>query len=247
MGRRTVLLISALLVAALGTALVFLYVRGADARAAEGQELVEVLFAKTQIPAGTTGDAAATNGALELRQVARNSVAAGALSDIAPVATKVALSPIFVGQQILLQQFGDPGAVTALPIPAGKMAVSVELSDPERVAGFVTSGSEVAVFLTIENRTANAATATLTQVLLPRATVIGVGSTSLVTTTTTNSDTGEQNAEEIPKTILTLAVDQAQAGRLIYGTENGTLYFGLLTDKSVVAPGGGVTGQNLFR
>jgi pilus assembly protein CpaB len=249
MGRRTVLLISALLVAALGTALVVLYVRGADERAAEGQELVEVLFAKADIPTGTTGQAAAESGALELREVARNSVAAGAISDITPVATQVALSPIFTGQQILTQQFGEPGQTTSLPIPEGKMAVSVQLGDPERVAGFVTSGSEVAVFLTIDNPTAgaNEATATLTQVLLPRVTVIGVGSTSLVTLTTTDTETGEQNAEEIPKAILTLAVDQAQAGKLIYGTQNGTLHFGLLTEDSVVAPGGGVTGQNLFR
>lgn len=247
MGRRTVLLISALLVAALGTALVFLYVRGADERAAEGQELVEVLFAKATIPAGTTGQAAAEAGAMELRQVARNSVATGAISDIAPVATQVALSPIYVGQQILTQQFGEPGEATALPIPDGKMAVSVQLGDPERVAGFVTSGSDVAVFLTIDNPAANATAPTVTQVLLPRVEVIGVGSTSLVTVATTNSDTGEQNSEEIPKAILTLAVDQAQAGKLIYGTQNGSLYFGLLTDKSVVTPGGGVTASNLFR
>lgn len=248
MGRRTVLLISALLVAALGTALVFLYVRGADQRAAEGQELVEVLFAKNQVNAGTTGSDAASAGSFELREVASNSVAAGALSDVTPISTEVALAPIFPGQQILQQQWGPPGSASALPIPDGKMAVSVQLDDPARVAGFVTNGSEVAVFLTIDNPNPaqREQTPTVTQVLLPRVEVIGTGSTTLVTLTTTDED-GQQNEEQIPKAILTLAVDQAQASKLIYGTQQGQLYLGLLTDASKVAPGGPVTSQNLFR
>lgn len=238
MGRRAILLFSALVVAALGTLLVFLYVRGADARAAEGQELVEVLFAKAQVAAGTTASAAAEAGAFELRQVASNSVAQGALSDVTPIANEVALSPLFPGQQVLAQQFGPPGSATALPIPDGKMAVSVQLTDPARVAGFVTNGSEVAVFLTIDE---------VTQVLLPRVQVIGVGNSTLVTQTSTDSTTGEQNNEQIPTAILTLAVDQTQAGKLIYGTQNGQLYFGLLTGTSKVTPGGPTTSQNLFR
>ena len=49
MGRRTVLLIVAALIAALGSAMVFLYVRGADDRATEAQAPVQVLKAVAQI------------------------------------------------------------------------------------------------------------------------------------------------------------------------------------------------------
>ena len=52
MGRRTVILIVALLIATVGAAMVFLYVRGADNRATEKQEPVEVLKAVAQIEPG---------------------------------------------------------------------------------------------------------------------------------------------------------------------------------------------------
>ena len=52
MARRSALLIAAVLIAALGTAMILLYVKGIDDRAAQGQELVEVLTATEAIEAG---------------------------------------------------------------------------------------------------------------------------------------------------------------------------------------------------
>ena len=54
MARRSMLLIVAVLIAALGTAMIVLYVRGIDDRATQGQELVEVLTATAMIEAGET-------------------------------------------------------------------------------------------------------------------------------------------------------------------------------------------------
>ena len=51
----------------------------------------------------------------------------------------------------------------------------------------------------------------------------------------------------MPKTLLTLAVDQDEAERLQYATTNGDLAFGLLNNDSQVAPSAGVTATNLFR
>ena len=52
MGRRTLLLIASILVAALGTALIWLYVQGADKRAAAGTAQVQVLVAANTVRAG---------------------------------------------------------------------------------------------------------------------------------------------------------------------------------------------------
>jgi pilus assembly protein CpaB len=52
MARRSILLFVALIIAALGTTMIVLYVQGIDARATEGQELVEVLTATEVINAG---------------------------------------------------------------------------------------------------------------------------------------------------------------------------------------------------
>ena len=54
-------------------------------------------------------------------------------------------------------------------------------------------------------------------------------------------------AEVLPKTLLTLAVSQREAERVMYATQNGTLALGLLDDESEVAPSQGVVLDNLFR
>ena len=56
MDRRRILLIIAAVVAALGTLLVFLYVRNADARAQESVDAVQVLTVSQAIAAGESYD-----------------------------------------------------------------------------------------------------------------------------------------------------------------------------------------------
>ena len=243
MGRRTVLLIAALVVAALGTVLIFVYVKNADDRAQADAAPVDVLVATQGVAAGTTAADASNAGAFEIQEVPTSAAAEGALTDISIISDQVALAPIFEGQQILAQMFGAPGSETGLNVPKDKLAISVQLGDPERVAGFVAPGSDVAIFATV------AATGTdgeATQVLLPKLEVIGVGATSLSTQTVT-TDTGEQTTEEIPRTILTLAVDQKEAQKVINAQSAGSLYFGLLGDDARVRTGSPTTSQNLFR
>lgn len=243
MGRRTFLLIAALAVAAVGTTMVFLYVNGVNDRALADQQPVQVLVATAPIAAGTTAADAQSAGALEKRAVSRASVAPGALSDITPIADKVALAPIFVGEQIIEGKFGQPSNTSNLPIPEGKLAVSVQLADPARVAGFVSPGSEVAIFLTIQS--GRGADNEVTRVLLPKVQVIATGASTVVSTTTTAS--GQTQTEELPKALLTLAVSQSEAQKVVYGSQHGQMYFGLLTrDSKVDRSDNGVTAENLF-
>ena len=84
-----------------------------------------------------------------------------------------------------------------------------------------------------------------TRMLLDRVTVIGVGSTTPVSTTTTD-ETGQQTTEELPRTLMTLAVDQKTAERVLFAAGNGELAFALLNEASTVAPAPGVTADSLF-
>jgi len=252
MGRRTVLLIVAVLIAALGTTLVFVYANNANDRALADQKPVKVLFAKSAIAPGVSASDASKAGAFELREIASKSVAPGALSDITPIADKVALAQIFPGEQIIAAKFGDRGAISSLPIPGDKVGISVQLGDPARVAGFVQPGSSVAVFVTMSGGQGGSTAANqqqaqnFTRVLLPKVEVIAVGPSTFTTTTSSNSTTGQTNTEQVPKAILTLALDQVDAQKLIYASQNGQLYFALLTADSKVAPGGPTTADNLF-
>ncbi len=76
--------------------------------------------------------------------------------------------------------------------------------------------------------------------------MIGAGTTT-VTTTTTTDPSGAQSTEQLPKTLLTLAVSQQDAEKVLLAQKLGELAFGLLNDDSVVAPSQGATDLNLFR
>jgi pilus assembly protein CpaB len=242
MGRRTVLLIVAALIAALGSAMVFLYVRGADDRATEAQAPVQVLKAVAQITPGETLDQAQAAGKLELGTVPRAQVLPGAVNSIEGIGSQVALSSVFPNEQIIAGKFGSQGDQELLTLPDGQIAISVTLSDTGRVAGFVVPGDDVAIFLNGEIGGGN----TGVRLLLPRVKVIAIGSTTVISTTTTNPG-GAQTTEQLPRTLFTLAVDQQDAEKIMLAATTGELSFGYLNDKSDVKPGPGTTTDTLFR
>jgi pilus assembly protein CpaB len=250
MARRSLLMVCAVLIAAVGTALIVLYVRGIDARAAEGQQLVRVLTATEVIDPGESVQHAQASGKLETREVSRTSAADGALSSAASIDDLVALGTIYPGEQIMAAKFGEPGAEETLTIPEDKLAISVELTDPARVAGFVSPGAHVAIFVSADPEVylPDGETRRLPQytgLLLPEVQVIGVGTTTVQTRTVTSGD-GQKTTEEIPRTILTVAVEQREAEKVIFASRNGELAFALLNEESQVTRGRGITAQDVM-
>ncbi len=241
MDRRKVLLLVAAVIAALGTLLVFLYVRGADSRADQRYSAVQVLKAVKQINPGETVEAAQAAGKIETASVSQKDLLSDALTNLDAVSGKVAVTSIFPGEQIVSSKFGATGASNGLTIPKGKLAISINLTDPARVAGFVNPGDHVAIFMTGSNGGGQ-----FTRLLLPDVEVIGAGTTTVVSTTTTDPS-GQQTTDQLPKTLLTLAVEQAQAERVLFASSNGDLAFGLLNNDSKVGKSSGVNQGNLFR
>lgn len=247
MGRRTLLLIAAVLVAALGSALIFFYVQGVDQRAKEALDPVDVLVAQGEIAVGTTGGEALSQGLLRTEALPKTAVAEGAIGNAAAIQDLRAVSRIFKGEQILAAKFGS-GATQSVPLAEGLIAVSVLLEDQARVASFVTPGVDVAVFATLENPAATepgspdpSKATNFTRLLLPRARVVAVGEQSLKPSTAEGQD-----GEAVSTQIVTLAVTQDEAERLIYAQSTGALYCALLTETSATASNPGATFGNLF-
>ena len=241
MGRRTVLLIAAIVVAALGAALVWMYANRADERAQADAAPVQVLVATVDIGAGTSGAAISEAASAELRTLPAASVPPGALSDLTPVTDLVTLGPVFAGQVLLQQVFGtQQQSGGGLTLPEGTLGVAIQLGDPQRVAGFVQPGSQVALFTTAEG--VGGVAEQQTTILLPKVLVAAVGPTVVA-----QPAEGSANTEAIPTAIMTLALTQEEAQKVILASQTTQLYMGLLDDKSKVDKNvPATTSQNLL-
>lgn len=237
MDRRKVLLTAAAAIAALGTLIVFLYVRGADDRAADQYNAVPVLKAVKVISAGESVAEAQAAGKIEESMVGEGDRLPGALVSLEAISTQIAQTTINPGEQIVGVKFADaPASTSTLTIPKRMIAISVNLTDTGRVAGFVNPGDKVVIF---------ASTAGVTKTLLTNVEVIAVGTTTVVATTTTDA-TGAQTTEQLPRTLFTLGLMQADAQRVIAAGTGSELSFGLTNKDSVVSKNVTVDANNIF-
>lgn len=242
MGRRSVLLVAALVVAALGTTMVFIYVSKVNDQAIAKQDPVRVLVAKKPIAPGTTYKDASDAASFEKKTVSRDALVEGALGSTAPLVGKVSTTAIYPGEQIIPQMFGAPGEVSSLSVPEDMLAMSVQLDDPAQVAGFVEAGTDVAIFLT--RPVAKGGGGDETRLLLPKVKVLAIGNQTAVPQDTTTSGT---EGASVPKTILTIAVSQQDYQRVLFGSTHGTLNLALLGKNAKAETSVGATNEsNLF-
>ncbi|WP_344773745.1 Flp pilus assembly protein CpaB [Nocardioides panacisoli] len=246
MNRRRLLLVVAAVIAALGVALVFVYAKGADDRAAKKYDSVEVLTVapgKTIQPGESIDDALAA-GKVVKSAVAKTQVLDGASQDSDPFQGEVALTTLYSGEQLIPAKFGavqDVEAAATLPIPNGKIAISILVNDDGRVGKFLSPGAQVAlIFTDLDEGNQPLSTHTL----LDRVTVLAAGTaTTLASDGTSESSSGSDG--EIQQ-LLTIAVTQREAEQVRYAEKDGELTAALLNDASKVKKDSGVTKDNLL-
>jgi pilus assembly protein CpaB len=243
----------AILLAVLGTAGVLAYVHKADSRALNGLRPVSVLVAQGQIPAGTSADSAQQQGLLRSEMLPASAVPLNAVRSITGGLGSLVMSALVPSGQLLLR----PMLVTAaqatggVALPAGMLAVSVNLCLPEAVAENIGPGSEVEVLDTVApGGNLTAAPNCLgphtqqdnghvhTVVLLPRVQVLSIGiaggASRAASATTTGvfsrnaTDPASSSSSQPGNVLVTLAVTQSAALRLVQITEAGLPYLALL-------------------
>jgi pilus assembly protein CpaB len=151
MDRRRILLVVAIIVAALGAGLVFIYAQDAEDRAAEQFTTQNVLVATQVISPGESAEDAAVAGKLLSKPVPTEQVVVGSTNEGTDFTDTVALTTIYPGEQLLTQKFGSIDQVTSetgLVVPEGLTATAITLDDTSRISGFTPAGTRVGVFLT---------------------------------------------------------------------------------------------------
>jgi len=245
MGRRKVLLVVAVVVAAMGAALVYVYASGAEDRAADKFATVDVLIVTTAIERGESVNSAYETGKIDTQRVPQAQVLTGATADGEMFTDQFALTTIYPGEQLIPEKFGgaeEVEAETTLPIPEGMIAISVSLSDTARVGSFIRPGAKVGIFLTGSLPPENVAT---TKLLMRDVLVLATGSTTAVTPPAEGEGEGT-TTEQLPNTLFTLALTQNQAEKILFAQGLGELAFALLNADSDLKPGEGAYAEDLF-
>jgi pilus assembly protein CpaB len=236
MARRTLLVIAAIQVAAIGTARVWYYVQSADERARAGQAVVTVYLPRRALDSGTPLQTALDGSdptVLLSKGVPPSSITA---ADLAGLAGKVLKQPVPAGQTLTTGMFTAPGGAASMTgLKEDKLAIEVSLADPNRAAGLLHAGSEIAVFATSttpEGATAaqgaTAAKARKTWLLLENVKVLSGGSAAA----------GPQGGGTagVPQANVVLEVDQVQAQKVILtqaGGNSPVLWFALRGSATV--------------
>lgn len=245
MRRRILTITLAVVLAAVGTVAVLAYVHQANNRALQGVKAVTVIVAESTVPSNTSAGQALRDGSLGRQRLPAASVPADAVRSITPALAGLVTSATLPSGQLLLR----PMLVTAaqvtggVAIPKGMVAVTMDLCLAEDVAGYVTAGAEVAVFDTYGGnniqRVCNPSHQVLpinsvhTAAVLPRAEVLSVGpAPSSAAAGGGLSSASADSAVTQGAVLVTLAVAQADAERLIEIGEAGLPYLALLTSTS---------------
>lgn len=233
--------IAALLLAITGTVLLVVYVQGADNRAAQGLEPVNVLVVKEAIPAGTKAED--LNNKVQLEAIPQAAVPEGAiesLSDYKGKITSVGLEP---GEQLLKARLVDPRDLLpgTVPVPEGLEEVTFLLA-PERIlGGRLEAGDKVTVYTSFKSEEEMPAGANVpaevkgwkqsTGLLFHDVLVTAVQKAA--PETEKNSGTTEKGIE-MPNgsAFITVARSDADAAKLVYGAEFGTIWLAKQTDTS---------------
>jgi pilus assembly protein CpaB len=264
MKRHVLTITLALVLAVAGTVGVLAYVNGAAARAVAGLKAVTVLVAQREIPAGTQAGAAQQDGALRGEILPARSVSPDAVGAITGDLGSLVMSSDVMPGQVLLRSMLVPAAQVSggLAIPGSMVAVTIPLCLPQAVAGYVHAGSQVAIFDTVSSQSMNAQESCSqsgeshqaqvsgivdTRVVLPRVQVLSVGTGgSGQGGSASGSGAGAGAGSQAQGSVLvTLAVDQSDAERVIQLTETGLPYLALLTPASQT--GFDTTTQPLFQ
>lgn len=148
MNKRVVGIIAAALMAVVGTVILVVFVRGAEDRALEGEELVTVLVAEQQIPAGTP--AAQMADLVTSERIPAKVAPEGVVSDLVQVQGLVNSVDFLVGETLLAPRFVEQENFQsrrgAIEVPEGLLEVTIAVSQEQFVGGVPIAGDKIAVF-----------------------------------------------------------------------------------------------------
>ncbi len=207
-----------------GSAIAFASVEGASKHASTGANVaapvtMSAVVAKTDIPAGTTGQAMLSSGMVALELIPTKSFSPTDLQSLAGLNEQVLTTAVAKGHAIGTPELA--ASTSSISLPTGQDGVTITVSGTNGLAGYLQPGSRIDVYANITKvSTASSVTSTLplpcTELAMANIQVLDVQST-------VPSFAGHKTAagRTIPASeTLLLAVNSAQARNLEFLSQN---------------------------
>ncbi|MCB5292792.1 Flp pilus assembly protein CpaB [Arthrobacter sp. SO3] len=223
--------IAAVVLAIIGALLVVSYASGADERAVKDLEPVDVLMVAQTVPAGTPVESLLPF--LTAQKLPGTAVAKSALHSLDGVSGKVTAVELLPGEQLVAERLTAPESLQSsgsVQVPEGLQEISFQL-DPQRVVGGrLVAGDHIGIFISLKNGGIEAKPdKETTQLTLHKVLVTAVqrAATANPSPQPTASGSGvpvEDTSLPTGSLLLTVAVNDVDATRIVYGTEFGSLW-----------------------
>jgi pilus assembly protein CpaB len=221
--RRLLAALAALLLALVGAVVLVAYAKGADARALDGVQTVQVLVVDQPIAKGTAGDDVADLVRLEL--VPAKAAVPGRVTDLDELDGEVATVDLEPGEQLLAARFADPATLRgggSVDVPDGDQEISVLLEPQRVIGGRIAAGDAVGVYVSYKTLAGEG----LTHGVLHGVLVTQVqGAPAPATDTASDDDTA--SATPATSLMITLAVTAREAEPIVWGMEHGSVWLSL--------------------
>lgn len=218
--------VAAVVLALVGVMMLYGYAQGAEVRAVQGLEPVDVLVVATEVPAGTPTEELLPF--LTTKSLPATAVSTSTLRDLNLSAGKVTSIDLVPGEQLLAERLinpPDPAAAGKVEIPEGFQEVSFNLDPARAVGGKLSPGDTVGIFISMEpGALPDEPEAETTQLVLHKVLVTAIQRAPLASAVDPEATPEEQaraEAEALPSgsLMLTVAVTEEQATKIVFGNE----------------------------
>lgn len=218
--------VAAVVLAIIGAALIITYANGADQRAVADMNPTGVLVVTKAVPAGSSVDV--VKASVTVQQLPGTSIAKTALKNLDDSSGKVAAVDLVPGEQLLAERLvapQDAKSSSAAKVPAGLQEVTFELEPKMVVGGRLEAGDHVAIgFSFPAGADKSKPGEPTTQLSLRKVLVTAVQRAAQPTAKPTDGTNPQDTTLPQGSFMVTVAVSDVDASKIIYTTLNGSLW-----------------------
>ncbi len=251
MNRRVIGLIAAAVFAVIGTIILVSFVRNAEDRELEGEELVEVLVLTENVPAGTPSENLTRS--IEVEKVPLKVVSEGSVSSLDQLAGLVSSVDLLENEQLTTLRFVTPERFSpargSIEVPEGLVEAAISVGSTQTVGAVLQPGDKVTIVSTFDGLAAvpgdTEPAGPTAGILMQDVLVTNVQGDPLAEPDP-NADAGDRPPAPNSGLIVTVAVTANEFERLAFASAFGAFHLALQTDDDPEAQVNIQTGEIIF-